>query len=137
VPAETFTSEDFRRATENVLLRQAASGEGVILGRAAVVVLRDHPSVLRVRLDGPVGRRISQAMALGGVDEDSAKTALRRLDRAHAEYARQFYGVDIRDSSLYHLIVDSTAIELDACAQLIVLAAKNRQLLPERGPSAR
>src|SRR5437588_444537 len=52
VPPETFTSEDFRQATEEVLLTQARSGEGVILGRAAVVVLRDDPRALRVRLDG-------------------------------------------------------------------------------------
>jgi cytidylate kinase len=122
VPAETFTSEDFRRATEDVLRKQAASGEGVILGRAAVVVLRDHPGVLRVRLDGPAERRIRQAMALGGIDEQAAKAALQRLDRTHAEYARQFYRADIRDPSLYHLIIDSTAVAADACVELIALA---------------
>ena len=137
VPAETFTSEDFRKATEDVLLKQAATGEGVILGRAAVVVLRDHPRVLRVRLDGPVERRVRQAMALGGVDEDSAKAALQRLDRAHAEYAQKFYGADIRDPSLYHLIVDSTVIGLDACVEFIALAPENRQLLPGRDADAR
>ncbi len=36
-------------------------------------------------------------MALGGIDEQTAKAALRRLDRTHADYARQFYGADIRD----------------------------------------
>ena len=35
VPPETFTAEDFRKATEEVLLRQADTGEGVILGRTA------------------------------------------------------------------------------------------------------
>jgi cytidylate kinase len=123
VPAETFSSDDFRRATEHVLLRQAATGEGVILGRAAVVVLRQDPRVLRVRLDGPRDARISQAMELGGADRASAERALGRLDRTHAEYARQFYGVDLKDSSLYHLVIDSTATGTDACVELIALAA--------------
>ena len=95
VPAETFTSEDFRQATEHVLLRQAATGQGVILGRAAVIVLRDRPDVLRVRLDGPVERRVEQAMTLGPIDHQSAEAARRRADRTHAEYARQLYRVDI------------------------------------------
>ena len=125
VPAEAFTSEDFRRATEDVLLRQARTGEGVILGRAAVVVLRDHPGVLRVRLEGPRERRVRQAMVLGGVDEDAANAALERVDRTHGEYARQFYGADIRDPSLYHLVLDSTAIALDACVELIALSAES------------
>ena len=124
LPAETFTSEDFRKATENVLLAQAATGEGVILGRAGMIVLRDDPRVLRVRLDGPPKRRIRQAMAIGGADEETAGEALRRLDRAQTDYVRQFYGADICDSTLYHLAIDSTAIALDACVELIALAAE-------------
>jgi cytidylate kinase len=125
VPPESFTSEDFRRATEEVLLRQARTGEGVILGRAAVVVLRDDPAVLRVRLDGPDDLRLRQAMQIGGADEETARETLRRVDRTQAEYARQFYGVDIRDCSLYHLVLDSTAIGLSACTELIVGAARS------------
>jgi cytidylate kinase len=123
VPAETFTAEDFRRATEEILRRQAESGEGVILGRGGVVVLRDDPRVLRVRLDGPAEERIRHAIALGDVDEQTARAALQRLDRTHADYARQFYGVDIRDPSLYHLVIDSTAVEHDTCVELIAAAA--------------
>jgi hypothetical protein len=124
LPPEMFSADDFRRATEEVLIRQADSGSGVILGRAAVIVLREDPRVLRVRLDGPRERRIRQAMALGGADADTARRALDRLDRTHADYARQFYGADICDPSLYHLMLDSTAIELGTCAKLIALAAQ-------------
>jgi cytidylate kinase len=124
LPAESFTSEDFRKATEEVLLRQAATGEGVILGRGGMIVLRDDPRVLRVRLDGPVDRRIRQAMALGGVDEQTARDALAKLDRAHADYVRQFYGADIHDCGLYHVVIDSTMIELGACIELIEVAAR-------------
>lgn len=124
VPAEAFTSEDFRRATEDVLLRQAATGGGVILGRGAVIVLRDRADVLRVRLDGPRERRIEQAMKLGGVDRQTAESALQRADRTHAEYSRQLYRVQITDSSLYHLVIDSTALETAACVDMIELASR-------------
>lgn len=124
LPAETFTSEDFRKATEAVLLKQAATGQGVILGRGGMIVLRDDPRVLRVRLDGPRERRLRQAIAIGGEDEETARDALAKLDRAHADYIRQFYGADINDCALYHLVIDSTAIGLDACVELIALAAE-------------
>jgi cytidylate kinase len=62
-------------------------------------------------------------MALGGIDRQTAERALARLDRTHAEYARQFYGVDIKDCSLYHLVVDSTAIDTGACVELIARVA--------------
>lgn len=124
LPAETFTSEDFRKATEEVLLRQAATGEGVILGRAAMIVLREEPRVLRVRLDGPPERRVRQAMRIAGIEEPTATETLRKLDRAHADYVRQFYEADIDDPRLYHMTIDSTAIGLGACVELIVRAVE-------------
>jgi hypothetical protein len=129
-PAESFTSEEFRRATEEVLLRQAATGEGVILGRAGMIVLREDPRVLRVRLHGPPDRRLRQAVSLGRVDERTAKETLDRLDRAHADYVRQFYGEDIDDGALYHLVIDSTLIELGACVELV---ARATEALPRAG----
>jgi hypothetical protein len=124
LPPEMFSSEDFRRATEEVLLQQAALGSGVILGRGSVVVLREDPRALRVRLDGPPDRRVSQAMRLdSSLDRDSAERALRQFDRTHAAYLQQFYAVNIRDSRLYHLVLDSTRLELDACVEIIARAA--------------
>lgn len=116
--------EDFRRATEEVLLAQAATGEGVILGRAAAIVLRDRPGVLRARLDGPPERRAAQAAAFAAIELDEAKKTLERLDRAHADYSRRFYGVDIHDPSLYHVVLDSTTIDLDTCTELLAVAAR-------------
>jgi cytidylate kinase len=125
VAPDTFTSHDFRRAAEEVILRLAQTGRGVILGRGAVIVLRDWPQVLRVRLDGPRERRIEQALAMGDNDWSEAEAALRRLDRTQAEYASQLYGVEITDPALYHLMIDSTAITRDACVDLIARATQS------------
>ncbi len=124
-PAAPATAADFRDATEEVLLRQAQSGRAVILGRAAAVVLRDDPRVLRVRLDGPPERRVRQAMALEGIDEATARERQRRQDRAHATYTRHFYGVDIGDPSLYHVMLDSTLIAIDVCVEVLERAARS------------
>jgi Cytidylate kinase-like family len=129
LPADTVTADDFRRATEEVLLEQAATGEGVFLGRGSVVLLRGDPRVLRVRLDGPVERRVQQAMGLDrGLDREAAERALNQFDRTHAAYLQQFYGVDVCDPKLYHLALDSTAIDLEACVELIVRAAGGLRL---------
>jgi cytidylate kinase len=124
LPADTVTSEDFRRATEEVLLKQAAIGEGVILGRAAVVVLRGDPRAFRVRLDGPPHRRLEQAMRLGNLDHETAERAMRHLDRVHSDYTKHFYGIELDDPSLYHVAFDSTAIPFDTCVELIASAAR-------------
>jgi cytidylate kinase len=123
-PAPPATSgEDFRRTTEQVLSRQIETGEGVILGRGSVVLLQEHPSALRVRLDGPPAARLRQAMRLEGIDEETARRRLRSQDRAQEAYARRFYGVELRDLGLYHLVVDSTALAIESCVELLVAAS--------------
>ena len=122
----TLGSDAFCQATEQVL-RERAAGEGaVILGRAGAVVLRDHPGALHVRLTGPREARIEQGMLLEGIDRETAARHADETDRAREAYVRHFYRVDARDPALYHLVIDSTALPLDACAELIVEAARAR-----------
>jgi hypothetical protein len=123
LPPEHITAEDFHEASQHALAEQAATGEGVILGRGCVAALRDDPRVLRVRLSGPVPGRLRRALAVNDIDKATAMRTLRRLDRMHAEYFRHFHDVDIDDPALYHLAIDSTSMPLEACVDLIELAA--------------
>ena len=126
VPEQLLTDDAFRQATEQVL-REHAAGEGaVILGRAGAIVLREQPSALHVRLTGPEPARIEQGMRLEGVDRATAERHLQETDDARRAYVHHFYRADPRDASHYHLVIDSTAIALDACTDLIVLAARAR-----------
>jgi Cytidylate kinase-like family len=122
LPAEVVTPEDFHQASREALLSQAATGRGVILGRGAVAALRNDPRVLRVRLSGPVHRRIEHAMRVRNIDRVTSERTVRALDRAHADYLRQFYDVNINDPGLYHLTIDATAFQTDDCVRLIELA---------------
>ena len=132
-PGANLTREDFRRETEKLLHGQCQSGGGVMVGRAAAVFLREHPGVLRVRLDGPREARLRQAMAVGGVDEETASRTLDQLDQAQAAYARELYGADLADPSHYHLMIDSTAVDLDTCLTLILTAAGAPEGIPDGG----
>ena len=125
-PHELLDERTYLQATEQVIRDRARSGEAVILGRAAAVVLHDAPRALHVRLDGAEDLRLEQAMAMEGVDRETAQRHMRETDRAREAYARHFYGADVCDPSLYHLIVDSTVFGLDATLDLLVLAAKSR-----------
>jgi cytidylate kinase len=51
---------------------------------------------------------------------------MRETDRARHAYVRHFHHADARDPDLYHLVIDSTAVDLDACVELIALAAEDR-----------
>jgi cytidylate kinase len=125
-PAQRGLSErDFLAMTEQVIRERAASGQGVILGRAAAVVLSDDARGVHVRLDGPREARVLQAMRIQKIDRSTAERRLEDTDRARHAYVRHFYHEDARDPALYHLVIDSTAIDLAACVDLIARAAED------------
>lgn len=118
--------EEFVAHTEAVIRETARSQGGVILGRAAAIVLADHPGALHVRLDGPREDRIAQAVRILGISEDRARRLQDENDRARAAYVKHFYRTDPADPVLYHLVVNATALSLDHAIDLVVTAARMR-----------
>jgi cytidylate kinase len=130
-PIDQPTSErEFLTATEQVIFERAESGRGVILGRAAAVVLRDDPRALHVRLDGPREKRLRQGMRILGIDRSKAERQMEETDHARHAYVRHFYRTDASDPDLYHLVIDSTAIDVSACVEVIAQAAESRARQP-------
>ena len=132
-PSTHHQDEDLRGHGEAGIRRLLAdSGGGVILGRAAAVVLGKDRG-FHVRLDGPAGRRVVQGAAIEGISEEQAKERLYAADKARTAYVRRLYRCDPADASLYHLVVDSTAMPLDTVIDLIVTAARAHQApVPEQ-----
>ena len=127
LPTSTLPDERaYRGQTERVLREIAAGPGGVVLGRAAVMVLRDRADVLHVRLDGPPEQRLADAVAHSGRPEDEVRADRDAADRARVAYVRHFYRCDPGDARHYHLVVDSTAIPHATVVDLIVSAARAR-----------
>lgn len=111
----------FREQAEAIMTAALTEG-AVILGRAGGAAFHERPDVLCVRLFGSPDARIAQAARIEDVDPGTARQRLPEVDRARAQYVRRLYAVDIDDPSLYCLQIDSTALPLDACADLIASA---------------
>ena len=113
--------------TELAIRRLADGGGAVILGRAGVFVLQGRPHVLHVRLDGDVEARRRAAMAHEGLDYKTAARKQQETDQARRAYIAQFYPRSgaWEDASHYHLVLDSTAISIDVCVEIITRAAQD------------
>jgi cytidylate kinase len=122
----TLSDGEIRRCTESVIRKVVGSGGGaVILGRAAAIVLREHPSAFHVRLDGDQDRRVVQATRLQGITAHDARTAMVNNDKARVAYVRRFYGADPASAQHYHLVLDSTRVPLETCTDIIVAAVES------------
>ena len=134
-PSTHHQDEQLRGHGEAGIYRLLAAGGGVILDRAAAVVLgKDHG--FHVRLDGPAERRAAQGAVVEGISEEHARERLRAADKARTAYVRRLYRCDPADPSLYHLVIDSTAIPLEVVVELVLAAARAHAGMPE-GATAR
>jgi cytidylate kinase len=115
----------FFREQAEAIMREALASGVVILGRAGGAAFSKEPDVLRVRLFGPPEARIAQAARIENVDMLTARQRLPQVDRARAQYVRRLYCVSIDDPELYQLQIDSTAMPLHACADLIAAAYRS------------
>lgn len=124
IPPHGLGADDAVAATEEALRQAADRGGAVVLGRAGVFVLAGRADTLHVRLDGGIAARRLQAVRHEGFSEEMAAAQQRDTDRARAAYVSHFHpGRRWEDPANYHLVIDSTAVSLDVCAELIVAAA--------------
>jgi cytidylate kinase len=122
-PSAHHQDRHLRGHGEAGIHRLLAVGGGVILGRAAAVVLGKDRG-FHVRLDGPAERRVAQGAVVEGISEQEALVRLRAADKARTAYVRRLYRCDPADASLYHLVIDSTAMPLEAVIELILAGAR-------------
>jgi hypothetical protein len=120
-PSAHHDEDNLRRDYEQDIHRLAADGEGVILGRGAAVVLGKDTG-FHVRLDGPEDARLAQGAVIEQLTEEEARRHLAVADKARTAYVRRLYRVDATDPRHYHLVIDSTALSLDAVTELILHA---------------
>ena len=123
-----------RRQVETSVSRVAGDAGGVILGRAAAVVLSGHPTAFNVRLHGPGNRCLAQGAAIEGVPESVARQHQADSDRSWGRFVTRLFDRDPSDPKLYHLVLDATVLPLDASIELIAGAARafwKRAGLPE------
>ena len=122
-PPSTHHQDAHLRSYGEAGIHRVVAGGGVILGRAAAVVLGKDRG-FHVRLDGPAQGRVAQGAVIEGISEEQARERLRAADKARTAYVRRLYRCDPADASLYHLVIDSTAMPLDAVIELILTAAR-------------
>ena len=114
---------DIRTRTEKALQGVLAGAGGVILGRAASIVLASRPLTYHIRLDGPVERRVAWAAPHEGLTLDAARRRQSETDRARTSFVKRLYRADPANPLLYHLILDPTVIGVDAAVDVIERAA--------------
>jgi len=110
--------------TAETILRLAMLGHVILIGRAAAVVTARLPHVLHVRLVAPFEVRVERVQADRKLSRKEAEEVVRREDRGRARYWKRYYGADIEDPLLYHLVLNTGRLSCEAAVAVIVQALR-------------
>ena len=108
-----------------VMLVAYEKGDIVIEGRGSQGVLRDKPGVLHVRFVAPVEQRVEKLMKRDNIGHNEARKKVKEADQAQVYYIRRYFTVDIHDPTLYHLIINTGKLTVDAAADLVIKALES------------
>jgi cytidylate kinase len=98
-------------------------GDVLIIGRGGQIILEDRRNALHVRLMAPFATRVGAVQTEQGITAGQAWRLVSERDRATRQYLRTFHNADVDDPTLYHLVLNTHKLGVDACVALIKEAA--------------
>jgi cytidylate kinase len=106
------------------LLKHVQKGDVVYHGFAGDLLLRDVPSVLKVRIIAGIEHRIQEVVERDGVSEDEARERIAKADDARRKWRHYLYGVDPRDVSLFDIVLQIHPMTVEDAVGTIKVAAQ-------------
>ncbi len=113
------TSQTLVQQTAETILKFAALGSVILVGRAGNMVTAKLPHVLHVRLVAPLDERIERICRDGNKSPTEARKFCLEEEQARARYVKTYYKADINDPLLYHLVINTSRVGYENTARMI------------------
>ncbi len=97
----------------------AKRGNVILVGRGANVVTRDLPHALHVRLVASLEKRVESIRRIRSMGQPAALELVRKEDRGRRRYLKKYFGADLEDPLLYHLVLNTNLITYEEAARII------------------
>ena len=104
----------------------ARSGNGVIVGRCADYVLKDHPRLLRVFIYANKEDRINRIVNEYGQDPKNAESVLNKIDKGRANYHKFYTGTNWRSLDNYDLCINTSNTGIQGAVMAIKACAEEK-----------
>jgi cytidylate kinase len=105
--SSVFDSERMSKLVSDYLLKVAADGQAVIVGRGAACVLSQYPGAFHIFVYASRKRKLQWFQKNFPDRMKDAEQELEATDQRRAEYVRQFYDQQWDNHRLYHLMINS------------------------------
>ena len=115
--------------TESETIRELANNPCIILGRCACDILRDRKNVLNIYVTAEKEDRIHRVMDMYSLDRDQAVAFMEKNDKERSAYFYEHTGRTWGDVNDYHLILDTSEIGIDNCADVLIRYLKKLEYI--------
>lgn len=128
ITGKSLSAERYHRILESVVLNIAHKG-GVIVGRGANLVLGPDKA-FRVRIIGSLDNCAERISKLKKIDLDLARKRVQEINKHRNEFLKKLYLVDISDSIMYDLVINSDRFTVEQMVDLVLLGIKQTGFEP-------
>lgn len=107
-----------------VIKKNAADGNCVIVGRCADKVLRKDANVMTVFIHADLNLRVVRAMKLYGITENEARKLIKKTDKVRSQYYGNYTCKKWGDADNYNLYLDSGELGINKTVDAIIAHLK-------------
>lgn len=112
-------SQTLVRQTSETILHLAEMGNVILLGRGANVITRKLEHVFHVRLVGSLENRVRRLRRVTQLTDSAAREVIAREDLGRRRYLSKYFGQDIDNPLLYHLVLNTDLMSCEEAARII------------------
>lgn len=112
-------SDIYKTMITKVIMETAKLGNVVIEGRGGQHILANMPGTIHVRLVADFKDRVDRIVKQRNIKPADADEYVSTLDNRSRDYLRFYFNCDPDLPTQYHLILNTSKISLDKCAQII------------------
>lgn len=126
-PVPTMDDPGYRRTVETMIRSLGESGDVVIAGFPAQVLLAKATPAVHVLIVAPLALRVQRMVLREDLPFRTAERVLRDADRDRSDFYRRNYNATWDEPTLYDCVVNSARLGVDQSASVILSAVRNRQ----------
>lgn len=117
-----------RKSSETVL-HLAELGHVILIGRGAHVITSRLENVLHVRLVGSLDIRVRRMQEAHGLSAKKALDLVKQEDLGRKRYLKKYFGKDVDDPLLYHVVINTDKMPCQEAARLIADAVMEKKFV--------
>jgi cytidylate kinase len=126
-PVPTMDDPGYRRTVETMLRSLGETGNVVIAGFPAQVILAKAAPAVHALVVAPLALRVQRMVLREDLPFRTAERVLRDADRDRSDFYRRHYNVTWDEPTLYDCVLNSARLGVDQAASAILSAVRLRQ----------